>query len=199
MRIAIAGLVILATLGSTATLTAQDSTRSKGLPRNGDLAEIPEWYAKIPKEENHLLVTATALSPDMDVAVEIAELSARRRLAEGLQARVKTFSSATIKQAGLSARNNLGQTLERMMTAEVDQFVRNARVREQEVKREEGQFRAWILMEMPIGPIAEDMIRKIKANNALYTKVKDAKAWAELISTGLKGGSIANDDQSGNP
>ena len=59
--------------------------------------DMPKWYTDIPKEDEAVYAVGTAVTPDLQLAVDIAVLSAKTTLADRVDSRIrsqlKTFKS----------------------------------------------------------------------------------------------------------
>ena len=59
--------------------------------------DMPKWYTNIPKEDDAVYAVGTAVTPDLQLAVDIAVLSAKTTLADRVDSRIrsqlKTFKS----------------------------------------------------------------------------------------------------------
>ena len=59
-------------------------------------SQVPEWFKKLPKEDNVIYTVGVATSPDLQLAVDMATLNAKYTLADRingkLDAMMKTFT-----------------------------------------------------------------------------------------------------------
>ena len=57
-----------------------------------------------------------------------------------------------------------------------------SRVREQQVQPEGQIYRAYVLMEMPIGAVSEALLERIRGRENMYTRFRAAEAFSDLES-----------------
>ena len=144
--------------------------------------DMPKWYTNIPKEDDAVYAVGTAVTPDLQLAVDIAVLSAKTTLADRVDSRIrsqlKTFKS---KLGATDFDSNVAVEFEqvtRNLIADAD--VAGYTIKENVIVQNGRQYRSYVLLEYR-NDVAANVIRTRVAKNAeLLSKRKSTKAWKEL-------------------
>lgn len=144
--------------------------------------DMPKWYTNIPKEEDAVYAVGTAVTPDLQLAVDIAVLSAKTTLADRVDSRIrsqlKTFKS---KLGSTDFDSNVAVEFEqvtRNLIADAD--VAGYTVKENVIVQNGTQYRSYVLLEYR-NEVAASVIRtRVAKNAALLSKLKSTQAWKEL-------------------
>jgi len=140
------------------------------------LDEMPEWMAEKPESEQYLLGTGTAVSDGLQTALEKAETRARGDIASTVEVRFQGLTKDFQEEVGDEYLEQFTQAQKEV----VSQFLRGTQARERMVLEDEGRYRAYVLMEMPIGQASKQLLSKLKQNEALYTRFRASEAFQEL-------------------
>ncbi|MFB6248024.1 MAG: LPP20 family lipoprotein [Salinibacter sp.] len=140
------------------------------------LDDMPDWMAEKPESEQYLFGTATAVSDGLQTALKKAETRARGDIASTVEVRFQGLTKDFQEEAGDEYLEQFTQAQKEV----VSQFLRGTQVRQQKVLEEDGRFRAYVLMEMPIGQASKQLLSKLKQNEALYTRFRASEAFQEL-------------------
>jgi hypothetical protein len=139
--------------------------------------EVPEWYTSPPEDPNHVFSAQSATSQKMQVAIDKAMTSGRAELATSLETQVEAMNKSFTEEIGDEMRQQFVQT-QRTVTSRV---LRGTSAAEREVIREgEGTYRAFVLMDMPIGKAAKELMSKVKQNDEMYTRFRSSQAFEEM-------------------
>ena len=144
--------------------------------------DMPKWYTNIPKEDDAVYAVGTAVTPDLQLAVDIAVLSAKTTLADRVDSRIrsqlKTFKS---KLGATDFDSNVSVEFEqvtRNLIADAD--VAGYTVKENVIVQNGTQYRSYVLLEYR-NEVAASVIRtRVAKNAALLSKLKSTQAWKEL-------------------
>lgn len=144
--------------------------------------EMPKWYTNIPKEDDAVYAVGTAVTPDLQLAVDIAVLSAKTTLADRVDSRIrsqlKTFKS---KLGATDFDSNVAVEFEqvtRNLIADAD--VAGYTVKENVIVQNGTQYRSYVLLEYR-NEVAASVIRtRVAKNAALLSKLRSTQAWKEL-------------------
>lgn len=174
--------VLLAILALLATGCAKK-------PRPGDLTpppsrevirNLPGWYARPPVDNNVLYGPATAVSGDLQLAINKAQVEGRSLIAQQLEVKYNALNKRFVEEVG---RLNDAQMLDQYTQAYkavVSQVLYGSRPRQQVLRTEGGVYRAFVLMELPLGEMAKRLLEQIKAQEQLYTRFRASEAFKEL-------------------
>ena len=144
--------------------------------------DMPKWYTNIPKEDDAVYAVGTAVTPDLQLSVDIAVLSAKTTLADRVDSRIrsqlKTFKS---KLGSTDFDSNVAVEFEqvtRNLIADAD--VAGYTVKENVIVQNGTQYRSYVLLEYR-NEVAASVIRtRVAKNAALLSKLKSTQAWKEL-------------------
>lgn len=143
---------------------------------------MPKWYTNIPKEEDAVYAVGTAKTPDLQLAVDIAVLSAKTTLADRVDSRIRSQLKTFKAKLGTSDfDSNVAEEFEqvtRNLVADAD--VAGYTIKENVIVQNGTQYRAYVLLEYK-NEVANRVIQtRLAKNNALLSKFKSTKAWQEL-------------------
>ncbi len=142
--------------------------------------DIPVWFTSPPTDPNYLFEPSTATSRDMQLAVDKCKTSARTGLAEQYQVKVQGLKKRFREEVGLNEDSELLESFTAVEKSVVSEVMNGTRVKEQKISVENGLFRAYILMEYPIGKANALLMEKMKSNQNLYTRFRASQAFEDL-------------------
>ena len=145
---------------------------------------MPKWYTSIPDEENAVHAVGTAITPDMQLAVDIATLSAKTTLADRidskLRSQMKTFKA---KLGADDFTNELAHEFEQAtINIIADADVAGYRVKESAIVPNGTQYRAYVLLEYTDNEASKILKNRVARDKMLMSKLQAKSAWAELNS-----------------
>jgi hypothetical protein len=157
--------------------------------------DMPEWMMEKPEADDYLLGTGTATSEGMQAALEKAEVRARGDIASTVEVRFQGLTKDFREEAG-------GEYLQQFTQAQkevVSQFLSGTRARERKIVGEGGrqQYRAYVLMEMPIGQASTELLSKLKESESLYARFRASEAFQELREAAEKYDAEKYDEEKG--
>ena len=142
----------------------------------------PGWYPKPPNADaEYLYASNLGESRNLGIATEKAKTQCRADLANSMTLKVDNLIKSFRAETGLdSGSETLGQFEEAIKTVA---FATLHGVTVQEIKSlqlENGIYRIYVLMSMPIGEASAAMVEKITANERLHTRFRASQAYEEL-------------------
>jgi len=141
---------------------------------------IPDWMVENPDDPNYLFGTATATSRSMQTAIDKAETSARGDIASELQTKFSGLTKQFQEEVGTGSESELLTQFTQAQKEVVSQVLNGAGVRAREVVTDRGIYRAYVLMEMPIGEAASKLMSRLQQNRDMYTRFRSSQAFEEL-------------------
>jgi len=148
-----------------------------GSEKVSDEENMPGWFMNPPSSENYVYATQSATSQRMQVALDKASNSARGALATQLETKVEGMTKSFTEEVGDDLRQQYTET-QKTITSRV---LRGTSPKEREVyKQENGTYRAFVLMELPIGEAAKELMSKIEQNDEMYTRFRASEAFEEM-------------------
>lgn len=140
----------------------------------------PDWYLNPPEDPNFLMAVSTATSQDMQLAIDKAKNQARADIAQQLEVKMKGLEKNFREEVGTGEETQLLSQFTSVTKSVVSNVLRGVKVKQQQIKKEGNVFRAYVLMEMPIGAASEDLLNKIKKQQEMYTRFRATQAFKEL-------------------
>ena len=143
---------------------------------------MPKWYTNIPKEDDAVYAVGTAATPDLQLAVDIAVLSAKTTLADRVDSRIRSQLKMFKTKLGATdfdsrVQNNFEQVT-RNLIADAD--VAGYTVKENKIVQNGTQYRAYVLLEYK-NAVANKVIQtRIAQNEFLLEKLRETRAFKEL-------------------
>jgi hypothetical protein len=145
------------------------------------LRGMPSWYRKPPAgNAEHIFQPATATSQDLQIAINRAQAEARSGLAAQLEVKYASLTRRFAEETGVAASSQLLDEYEQTYKAVVSQVLVGSHAREQQFQVEGGVYRAWVLMDLPIGEANRKLVEQIRAREQLYTRLRATEAFKEL-------------------
>ena len=145
------------------------------------LSNIPTWFTAPPTDPAYIYQTATAVSPDLQGASDVALLTARRELASKLGDRVSRLITDFATQSGAANNPTLNRDIEsvgKQVAADVN--LAGYELEKNSFVQDGGLYRAYVLIRYPIGENNKVVVAQVKKNAAIDAKVRKSKAFEEL-------------------
>lgn len=144
--------------------------------------DMPKWYTEIPKEDDAVYAVGTAVTPDLQLAVDIAVLSAKTTLADRVDSRIRSQMKLFKTKLGSTdfdstVQNNFEQVT-RNLIADAD--VAGYSVKEQDIVQNGTQYRAYVLLEYKNSTANAVIKTRIQQNEFLIEKLRETRAFKEL-------------------
>lgn len=140
----------------------------------------PDWYLDLPEDPNYIFAAVTSTSRDMQVAVDKAQADGRNEIAQQLELRMSGLTKRFQEEVGLDEDSELLEQFTNVYKAVVDQVLHGTRPSQREILEEGNTFRAYVLMEMPIGQANQALMQRIRQNENMYTRFRASEAFEEL-------------------
>jgi hypothetical protein len=141
---------------------------------------VPDWYVNPPRDEKFLVASGSAISSDMQLALTKAQTVARATLAEQLQATYRVLSRQFAEEVGRDDSNRLLDQFTRTVEAVVNANLVNTVLRQQYLQQEAPGYRAFVLVAVSRDDLAARLLKELKADEALYTRVRATQAFKDL-------------------
>jgi len=142
---------------------------------------IPEWYLMPPKSENAIYATGTSASPDLQLSMDIAVLSAKTTLADRINGRLRSQTKSFMSRIGTDVDAAVLQEVEKAtknIIADVD--VAGYRVDKSHVVQNGNQYRAYVMLEYSDSEANKILANRLRADRVLLSKIRSTQAYQEL-------------------
>ena len=143
--------------------------------------DIPEWFTESPTSESYLYDVATATSSDLQMALDKAVLDAKYRLADRLRSNMSGKMKRFIEETGNAKDPQLLQETSKVISnLFTDVNAAGYRVSKKKITPQGEGYRAYVLLEYPLGEANKVLSQEIKNNQIVETRVRASAAFAEL-------------------
>jgi hypothetical protein len=144
--------------------------------------EIPDWYSNPKCQMEYVLCsTATATSLDLQMAVDKATLDAKAATADKLTSLASGKMKRFREEIGAQDDPQLNEQASRVTSnLFVDVDLSGYRTPKQEVQADGGRYRAYVLVEYPIGEANKLLMDAVRRNKELETRFRASDAYREL-------------------
>jgi hypothetical protein len=143
------------------------------------VSTIPDWFSKPPVADDRFYGVATSESRDMQLAVDKATAASRAQIAQQLETKYGGIVKRFQEETG-TGNSELVDQFTQVYKLVSSQTLNGARAKEQKVLPGEGVYRAYVLMEMPVGEASKALMAKLSAQQALYTRFRATQGFKEL-------------------
>lgn len=158
----------------------QPSTDMAPTPSRDVLRNLPGWFAKPPTDDKFLYGPATAVSRDLQMAINKAETEGRNGIAQQLEVKYGALNKRFAEEVGRDGGSQLLDQYTQVYKSTVSQVLFGSRTRQQVLRTEGSVYRAFVLMELPLGEMSKKLMDQIRAQEQLYTRFRATEAFKEL-------------------
>jgi hypothetical protein len=175
-----ARLLLLLVAFAPACRRGPRSTDLSPPPARDVVRDLPNWYVRPPTEDNFIFGAATAVSQDVQIAVNKAQTEGRLMVAQQLEVKYGAMNKRFAEEVGREASSQLLDQYTQVYKATVSQMLYGSRARQQTIRAEGGVYRAFVLIELPLGEMAKKLMEQVRASEQLYTRFRATEAFKEL-------------------
>ena len=144
--------------------------------------DIPDWYPNAPQDPLFARAANTAVSQDLQIAVDKASTGARAELGRLLETKVNTMQKQFEEETGTATEAQLIQQFTQATKLVVSTTMNGSRMKDQKTVKDGSMWRAYVLMELPLGAANAALLDEIKKNKELYTRYRASEAYKDLDS-----------------
>lgn len=147
---------------------------------NTSTGKIPEWYTNVPKDPNYFFAANSQTSQDMQMAVDKATTGARADIARQVQTKMSSLQKLFGQEVGVSDSSQILSQFTQATKSVTDESLSGSHVSKEKIIKAGDIFRAYVLVEYPVGAANQALMQQLKTNNHLYTRFQASKAFKEL-------------------
>lgn len=166
--LAILAMAFLAGCGSSTSLPSTDE------------GEIPAWYLNTPEDPNYFFAVASSTSRDLQLSVDKATTDARADLGRQVELKLSGLQKKFDEEVGVGENATLLQQFTSATKTVVSTTLTGSKIIKKDVKRDGDNFRAYVLVQYPIGASNEALLNQLKSKEELYTRFRSSQAFKEL-------------------
>ena len=143
---------------------------------------IPDWYKEMPTEQDAIFTSGAATAPDLQLAVDIANLNAKVVLADRINGKLKSLTKSWIAKFGQSDVDA------RVMT-EIEKVAKNVIANvdvsgynpiKVDVFPAGTQYRAFVLLKYSDKEASKIIMNRLRKDRMVYSRLRSTEAWKEL-------------------
>jgi hypothetical protein len=148
--------------------------------QSADTGNIPDWYTNVPQDPNYLYAPNSESSQDMQLAVDKATAAARADIGRQLQVKIEGLQKRFTEETGTGTDAQLLQSFTDAEKTVVSETLNGSKAKNQKIVKDGGLWRAYVLVQYPLGAANETLMQQIKNNNQMYTRFQATQTYKEL-------------------
>ena len=159
---------------------------------------IPEWFTEMPSDDKAIYAVGTSVTPDLQLSVDMATMSAKTTLADRINGRVSSQAKSFISKIGSDETDTAVlsevEKVTKNLIADVD--VAGYKVSESKIVSSGTQYRAFILLEYSDIEAQKILLNRLRKDRMLLSKISATNAYQELdsaVSKAEEKGTAEND------
>lgn len=152
---------------------------SQPLPQT-DTGDVPEWYANIPTDPNFLYAVNTSTSRDMQLAVDKSMQAARTEVGRQVEVKINALQKRFQEETGIGDDAQLLDQFTQASKTVVSTSLSGSKEKQKKIVKDGNNWRAYVLVEYPLGAAQEALREQIKKNEQLYTRFRASQTYKEL-------------------
>jgi len=141
----------------------------------GSLDEMPGWMTEKPTSDQYLYGAGTGTSTSLQSALDKAELRAREDIASTIQSELQSLSRDFRQEVGDQSISQFTQVQQEV----VSEVLRGVTSEDTKTVEQDGQFRTYALMKMPVGEAKKEFLQKLDQEEE-YTRLRKTEAFDQL-------------------
>ena len=148
--------------------------------QSAETGDVPDWYTNVPQDPNYLFAPNSQTSQDMQLAVDKATAAARADIGRQLQVKIEGLQKRFTEETGSGNDAQLLQSFTEAEKTIVSETLNGSKAKNQKIVKDGGLWRAYVLVEYPIGAANQALMQQINNNNQMYTRFKASETYKEL-------------------
>lgn len=145
---------------------------------------IPKWFTEMPSDDKAIYAVGTSMTPDLQLSVDMATMSAKTTLADRINGRVSSQAKSFISKIGSDETDTAVlsevEKVTKNLIADVD--VAGYKVSESKIVSSGTQYRAFVLLEYSDLEAQKILLNRLRKDRMLLSKISATNAYQELDS-----------------
>ncbi len=142
--------------------------------------DTPDWFLNTPQDPNYLFAARSSTSQDMQFAIDKAATDGRAEIGRQVETKVQALQKKFDEETGMGKDAQLLQMFTSASKTVVSTSLSGSRIAKQKIAKESGVFRAYVLIEYPVGATNAALVDQIKKNEQMYTRFRASQTFDEL-------------------
>lgn len=145
------------------------------------VSDLPSWYGNPPSDDHSIYAPGTATSTDLQFALDKAILAAKRSLADRVNSKLSAKMKEFVSESGTGETAQVLNESERVTSNLITEVnMAGYAVTERKIIPSGGQYRAYVLVQYPLGTANRLLVDQVRKNDLLQGKLRSSKAFQEL-------------------
>jgi len=145
-----------------------------------NIDNVPEWYLNPPNDPNYLFGKATSQSKDMQLAIDKAALDGRADIGRQVELKLQGLQKKFDEEVGVGENSTLLQQFTQATKSVMSTVLSGSQIIKNPIFEEDGLYKAYVLVQYPVGAANEAFMDQIKKREELYTRFRSSQAFDEL-------------------
>ena len=145
-----------------------------------DTGDVPDWYLNKPEDPNYLHAVNTSTSKDMQTAVDKATQAARTEVGRQVEIKINALQKRFTEETGIGDDAQLLDQFTQASKTVVSTSLSGSKEKQKKLVKDGNNWRAYVLVEYPLGAAQEALREQIKKNEQLYTRFRASQTFKEL-------------------
>jgi len=170
---------VVTLLGSLMIVVLVGCGGSKSM-QSAETGDIPDWFTNVPQDPNFLYAANTQASQDLQLAIDKAVTGGRSEIGRQLEVKLEGLQKKFSEETGTGNDAQLLQMFTQAEKTVVSTTLNGSRVKYQKQVKDGELWRAYVLVEYPIGAANSALMQQIKNNDQMYTRFRASESFKEL-------------------
>lgn len=144
------------------------------------ISNIPDWYLSPPSDPNFYYGIGDGTSRKLSIAKNKATNQAMLSISTQIETKFKSLQESFAEEVGTGEDTQLLEQFTEATKAVTSQVLTGLRPMKLEVKENNGEYHAYVMMEMNIAASADALAKKIKQQEQLYTRMRSTETLQRL-------------------
>lgn len=145
-----------------------------------DTGNIPDWYMNVPSDPNFFYAPNTQVSQDLQLAVDKAVQGGRTEIGRQVEVKINGLQKRFTEETGTAQNSQLLDMFTQASKTIVSTALTGSRVAKQTTVKDGNNWRAYVLVEYPIGAANQALMQQLKNNEQMYTRFRSSQVYKEL-------------------
>lgn len=145
-----------------------------------DTGDVPDWFLSPPNDPNYLHAVNTSTSKDMQTAVDKATQAARTEVGRQVETKIQGLQKRFTEETGIGDDAQLLDQFTQASKTVVSTSLSGSKEKQKKIVKDGNNWRAYVLIEYPLGAAQEALLGQIKKNEQLYTRFRAGQTYKEL-------------------
>lgn len=148
--------------------------------QNTGEGDVPDWYLNKPEDPNYIYQTSTDVSQDMQTSVDKAMASCRQQLTLEISTRMDALVKKFAEEVGQGENSTFLSQFTSTTKQVASNTISGAKEKQKKITKEGNKWRAYVLLEYPIGAANKALMDALKKNEETYTRFRSSQSFDEL-------------------